>query len=69
VFLATSSNFRDFVIFLLILVDFLLSKIIFESIGGGTTFFAERVGGPPVILTLDPLWSHVASRTEFIKIL
>jgi hypothetical protein len=39
------------------LVDFLLSKRIFERVGGGTTFLAERVGGPPVILTfgLDPL--------------
>jgi hypothetical protein len=39
--------FRDFVEFLSILVDFLLSKRFFERVGGGgTSFLAERVEGP-----------------------
>jgi hypothetical protein len=51
---ATLGNFCDFVIFLLILVDFLLNKRFIEWLRGGTTVWADWVP-PLLILTYDPL--------------
>jgi hypothetical protein len=51
---ALSGTESDFVHFLPIWIDFLLSKIIFESVGG-YSFFLMKAWGPPLILTLDPL--------------
>jgi hypothetical protein len=35
---------------------------------GGTTFWAERVGGPPLILTYDPLWFSLVKNVQMVGV-
>jgi hypothetical protein len=55
--------FRDFVNFLLIVVDFLLrdfTKRFFERVGG-VPLVKLKGGRPPLILTYNPLWPKAES--------